>query len=155
MIGSGGADTEAMAHPAIRASYIVSCLAIGGLALAACGGSNRVDSTETSYTIASKLTPSKAHPFTGLWRDDCGDAFGLAIQPAGPGVYSISFCGPGGCFEPGTYRPNSPIAGDPHYRILDNDTIAVSTRKGFQAYHRCVIAARQAGRADGRTARRN
>lgn len=99
--------------------------------------SARTTSSETSRTIAGKLIPSRAHPFTGFWRGHCADDFGLAIQPAGPGVYSISFCGPRGCFKPGTYRPNSAIVGDPDYRVLNADTIEVSGSNGFTAYHRC------------------
>lgn len=122
---------------ACRPVRLPSLLVFSLFAVAACSRPAPVVSSETSYTIAAKLVPSKTHPLTGFWRSACDDNFGLAIRPAGPGVYSISFCGPGGCFEPGTYRPDSAIAGDPSYRILDDDTIELSTTKGFQAVHRC------------------
>ena len=126
-----------MAPRPLRVLRLASCLVLSVLAVAACDSSARVRSSETSHTIGTKLIPSSDHPFTGLWRRDCDNNFGLAVQPAGPSAYSISFCGPGGCFEPGTYRLNSPIEGDPQYRIVDSDTIEVSTTSGFQTYHRC------------------
>ncbi len=89
--------------------------------------------------IAEKLAvPSQSHPLAGFWKSgDCSDDFGLAIAPAGKGLYSISFCGPGGCFVPGTYRPNSPIVGDPSYRVVNNNTIDVDRRDGFARSIRC------------------
>ena len=74
----------------------------------------------------------------GFWKDHCEDDFGLKIEPAGGEQYSISFCGPGGCFEPGTYRPNSPIFGDQAYRVIDADTIEVLGGDGFSTYYRCA-----------------
>ncbi len=76
----------------------------------------------------------------GFWKDHCEDEFGLKIEAAGAGLYSISFCGPGGCFEPGTYRPNSPIFGDKSYRVVDGNTIEVLGGDGFSKYYRCVSA---------------
>ena len=39
--------------------------------------------------------------FTGFWKEDCDQAFGLQIMHHGPdGKYSIVFCGPGGCGNP-------------------------------------------------------
>ena len=53
-------------------------------------------------------------------------------------MYSVSFCGPGGCFEPGTYRPNTPIVGDPEYQVIDSNTLGISRKDGtFQQYSRC------------------
>ena len=79
------------------------------------------------------------HPYAGFWkRPDCSNEFGLAISPAGRrGWYSVSFCGPGGCFTPGTYRPNTRLVGDKLYRILEKDTIEVRSRDGFVRYVRC------------------
>lgn len=73
----------------------------------------------------------------GFWKDHCEDGHGLKIEPAGGELYSISFCGPGGCFEPGTYRPNSAIVGDDSYRVIDADTIEVLGGDGFSKYYRC------------------
>jgi hypothetical protein len=74
---------------------------------------------------------------TGFWKEDCTHDFGLQIARAGADQYSISFCGPGGCFEPGTYRPNSPIYGDRAYRVKDAKTMAVLGADGFSTYVRC------------------
>ena len=80
---------------------------------------------------------SSTHPYAGFWKQPgCVDRFGLAIAPEGP-LYSVSFCGPGGCFSPGTYRPNTKLVGDSGYRIIDKDTIEVSTTLGFSKYVRC------------------
>ncbi|MEG4997849.1 CHAT domain-containing protein [Microcoleus sp. B4-D4] len=91
---------------------------------------------------AEKLAvPSQSHPLAGFWKSgDCSDDFGLAIAPAGEGLYSISFCGSGGCFVPGTYRPNSPLVGDRSYRIVNNNTIDVEGRDGFTRYIRCPLS---------------
>jgi hypothetical protein len=78
------------------------------------------------------------HPYAGFWKQsECTDRFGLAIAPAESTLYSVSFCGPGGCFVPGTYRPNTQLVGDPNYRIINKDTIEVRTALGFSKYVRC------------------
>jgi hypothetical protein len=89
-------------------------------------------------------TPSPQWPagvpkpdLSGFWKNDCAENFGLKIAPAGKDLYSISFCGPGGCFEPGSYRPNSAIFGDPLYRVKDANTIEVLGADGFSTYRRC------------------
>ena len=87
--------------------------------------------------------PTEAHPYSGFWADDghCDEGFGLVISPAGAGMYSVSFCGPGGCFDPGTYRPNTSLVGDSSYQLIDPDTIGVSTNDGgYQRYERCSVA---------------
>lgn len=79
----------------------------------------------------------------GFWKDHCEDGFGLKIEAAGGDLYSVSFCGPGGCFEPGTYRPNSPIFGDESYRVIDADTLEVLGGDGFSTYRRCSAPPRK------------
>lgn len=91
----------------------------------------------TSENIVEHLSPAPGYPLVGFWKDHCEDAFGLAVDRAGKGLYSISFCGPGGCFPPGTFRPNSPIIGDPDYNVVDQDTLDVRGRDGFSTYFRC------------------
>ncbi len=82
-------------------------------------------------------------PYAGFWKaHDCTASFGLAISPAGkPGLYSVSFCGPGGCFKPGTYRPDTTLVNDEKYWVIDLNTIEVSgcgKRAGqFARYVRC------------------
>jgi hypothetical protein len=91
----------------------------------------------TSDDSAAWPTDRPKPGLAGFWRDHCEDDFGLKIERAGEGLYSISFCGPGGCFEPGTYRPNSPIFGDESYRVIDADTLEVLGGDGFSKYYRC------------------
>jgi len=108
-----------------RNAFILSCAAI----LAACGPPDR--------RAEQTAIPSATHPLAGFWKEPgCKDRFGLAIAPAGD-IYSASFCGPGSCFAPGTYRPNTSIVGDSQYRVIDNDTIEVGGRSGFDKYVRC------------------
>ena len=99
--------------------------------LLGCDGNAPADRTAELAAI-----PSALHPYAGFWKSDPKDNFGLAIAPATEGYYSISFCGPGGCFKPGTYRPNSRIEGDPNYQIVNVNTIKVSTSSGFDTYFR-------------------
>jgi len=88
-------------------------------------------------TAERAAVASSTHPLAGFWKkSNCDDHFGLAIAPEGK-LYSVSFCGPGGCFAPGTYRPNTTIVGDPHYRVIDDDTIEVGGKDGFSRYVRC------------------
>jgi hypothetical protein len=78
---------------------------------------------------------------SGFWKHHCEDGYGLKIEPAGRDFYSVSFCGPGGCFEPGTYRPNSPIFSDQSYRVIDGNTLEVLGGDGFSTYYRCPAPA--------------
>jgi hypothetical protein len=56
----------------------------------------------------------------------------------GERTYYVSFCGPGGCFAEGTYRPETPLYGDPSYRIVDTNTIEVQGWIGtWEKYVRC------------------
>jgi len=77
--------------------------------------------------------------FTGFWKTQCKDAFGLQIKPFGEaGKYSVSFCGPGGCFEPGTYRPLTTIENDPAYEVISSKHIKVVGRGGSRTdYFKC------------------
>lgn len=83
---------------------------------------------------AGKPTPN----LTGFWKTDCHDNFGVKIEPTGGDLYSLSFCGPGGCFAPGTWRPNSPIFGDKAYGVISADAIQLPFGDGFLTYHRCL-----------------
>ncbi|HEX9625531.1 MAG TPA: hypothetical protein VGA00_01175 [Acidiferrobacterales bacterium] len=91
---------------------------------------------DPNWHLERQARPSKTHPLGGFWKQDVRHDFGLAIGPAEGNAYYISFCGPGGCFEKGRYRPNSAIEGDPDYRVIDADTIEVKGRKGFARYVR-------------------
>ena len=89
-----------------------------------------------NWHIEREAFPSNSHPLGGFWKKDKRHDHGLAIGKADNQNYFISFCGPGGCFEKNTYRPNSKIEGDPVYRIIDQDTIEVRGKKGFEKYTR-------------------
>lgn len=82
--------------------------------------------------------PDTAKDFTGMWKNECEQDFGLQIKPVGrDGKYSVSFCGPGGCFDPGTYRPNTFINGDRSYKVVSDSEIQVKGGDGFSTYRKC------------------
>ena len=83
-------------------------------------------------------TAASAANFTGFWKGDCSDAFGIQIRPDRGKTYSISFCGPGGCFAPGTWMPNTAIEGDPSYHVIDMDTLEVRKGERWQRYKKCT-----------------
>jgi hypothetical protein len=91
---------------------------------------------DPNWHIEKQAKPSKTHPLGGFWKKKESHNFGLAIGKASDGLYFVSFCGPGGCFEKGTYRPNTTIDGDPSYRVIDKNTIEVRGQKGFEKYTR-------------------
>lgn len=96
------------------------------------------DPSRNSGNVAAQIDRNPEFPFSGFWKGECGENFGLAIEPSPKGTgYSVSFCGPGGCFKPGTYRPDTTIVNDPMYKIVDKDTIDVTTQEGFSRYIRC------------------
>lgn len=97
------------------------------------------DPGKDSSNIESVLHYDDNYPYVGFWKGRCSEGFGLSIDKAGDGLYSISFCGPGGCFKPGTYRPNTTLVDDPNYRIINEDEIEVKGRDGFSKYHRCGL----------------
>jgi hypothetical protein len=103
-------------------------------------GGQKADPPTAAAPQASPPSPGQppGPSLAGFWKENCKQDFGLWIAQAGGGLYSISFCGPGGCFEPGTYRPNSAIVGDPKYRVKDAQTIEVLGLDGFAAYTRCA-----------------
>jgi len=89
-----------------------------------------------NWHIERKAKKSKSHPLGGFWKSNQSHDHGLAIGAATDNEYYISFCGPGGCFEKGMYRPNSSIIGDSNYKVIDYDTIEVKNKKGFKKYYR-------------------
>jgi hypothetical protein len=79
-----------------------------------------------------------ATDFTGFWKPYCTDAFGIQIKPHKANTYSVSFCGPGGCFEPGTWMPNTTIEGDPAYRVIDANNIELKKVDRWQRFTKCT-----------------
>jgi hypothetical protein len=76
--------------------------------------------------------------FTGFWKWRCSDAWGVQIKKQTGNLFSVSFCGPGGCFEPGTWMPNTPIDGDPKYHYINPTTLAIQHGDGWQTLTRCT-----------------
>jgi hypothetical protein len=94
---------------------------------------------QPNWHVEENARPSKTHPLAGFWKPgDCAKDGGLAIGPMGESTYYVSFCGPGGCFAEGTYRPETTIVGDPTYRLLDPTTLEVVGWLGIsQKYVKC------------------
>ena len=77
--------------------------------------------------------------YTGFWKGDCSDGFGVQIKPAENQLYSVSFCGPGGCFEPGEWTPNTRIEGDPKYKVISPSELGIKRKDGgFFIYKKCT-----------------
>jgi hypothetical protein len=75
-------------------------------------------------------TPDVTKNFTGFWKNNCEQAFGLQIKPFGSdGKYSIVFCGPGGCGKPEDSR-HSFITGDKRYEVVSEDELIEVDRDG-------------------------
>jgi len=81
--------------------------------------------------------PSKN--FTGFWKEDCEQAFGLQIMPHGTdGKYSIVFCGPGGCGDPDSEGRITFITRDRNYEVISESEIKERSANGWDTYHRCT-----------------
>jgi hypothetical protein len=89
---------------------------------------DRIDRARTSYNVASTIPKNQAYPMAGFWKNDCANDFGMAIEAAVDGKYTIIFCGPGACGR----RDQSPaidLQSDSHYRALDDNTIEALPEK--------------------------
>jgi hypothetical protein len=84
--------------------------------------------------------PDSSKDFTGFWKADCEDAFGLQIKHFGAdGKYSITFCGPGGCMDPENEGRKTFINKDPHYQVVSEQELKTQTNDGgWKTYHRCT-----------------
>ena len=91
---------------------------------------------DPNWHVEKAAQSSPGHPLGGFWKRKPQHEFGLAIGPAGKGMYYVSFCGPGGCFARGTYRPNTSIVDDAAYRVIDENTIEVKSKREFARYSR-------------------
>jgi hypothetical protein len=112
-------------------------LSMGVLVYVAVMTSQEIGRTHDDDRIAEKTAiPSETHPMAGFWKTQSSDNFGLAISPAGVGKYSVSFCGPGGCFKPSTYRPDTPLIDDEDYQVINPNTLRVLGSDGWTSYHR-------------------
>src|SRR5207302_6570961 len=82
---------------------------------------------------------SRPADFTGFWKVNCSDAFGVQIKEQPGNSFSVSFCGPGGCFRPGEWMPNTPIIGDPKYRVINATTLDTERQDGWDRYTKCTM----------------
>lgn len=115
----------------------IQVIAVGTTGFYFVGANLGIDPTHDPERIAEKTAiPSEAHPMAGFWKDSPTDNFGLAVAPAEGNLYSVSFCGPGGCFKPGTYRAITPLVGDENYQVVSTDTLRVRGRDGWATYRR-------------------
>lgn len=104
------------------------------------GPDPRIDPGKTSANIhlSGALNPTPAHPYAGFWKADCRANVGLAIAAAEPGTYSVSLCGPGACYKPGTYSPNTRLVGDDNYKLESRTRMQVKRADGsFTVHERC------------------
>ena len=113
---------------------------IGGYKVMKIFGAPKMNGQDAERYARAHAIPSKEFPIAGWWADNCTKGPDLAIMPAmgqsGGVKYSIVFCG-NGCFSPGTYRPDTTIVGDPHYRVSTNDIIEMDTATGWERIFRC------------------
>lgn len=115
----------------------IQVVAIGTTAFYVVGAQYGLSPTHDPERIAEKSAiPSETHPLAGFWKSSPTDNFGLAIAPAEGNLYSVSFCGPGGCFKPGTYRSDTPLVGDEDYQVISTDTLLVRSQDGWSTYSR-------------------
>ena len=94
---------------------------------------------EPHWHLETNAIKSESHPYAGFWKsENCNNDWGWAIGPANENTYYISFCGPGGCFKEGTYRPNTTIINDEKYKIIDENTIQAWSEYGWHKHVRCA-----------------
>ena len=90
------------------------------------------------WHVEKNAVASQSHPLAGFYKsENCKDPWGWAVGPIGTDKYYISFCGPGGCFPEGTYRPNTTIYNDSDYEVVDKDTIKMKSKNGWKIAVRC------------------
>jgi hypothetical protein len=84
--------------------------------------------------------PDPSKNFTGFWKQNCDEAFGLQIMPYGKdGRYSVIFCGPGGCGTPGEEGKNTFITKDPDYIVISDSELKIrNADSDWDAYLRCT-----------------
>lgn len=134
---SGGKGLKYGARGIASVASAIQVVAVGAVVFTLVSIKLGFDPTHDPERIAEKTAiPSESHPYGGFWKSDPTDNFGLAIAPAEDKLYSVSFCGPGGCFKPGTYRPNTSLIGDDDYQVVSADVLRVRGQDGWATYSR-------------------
>jgi hypothetical protein len=136
---TGASTTRCMIHRGARSGVGVFALIVLAAGCLVSCGQPAPPNDAPNWQVEEKARPSKTHPLAGFWKaKDCRLDAGLAIGPMGERTYYVSFCGPGGCFAEGTYRPETTLYGDPTYRVIDENTIEVVGWLGTRdRYVRC------------------
>ncbi|MCA2999156.1 MAG: hypothetical protein ING75_11195 [Rhodocyclaceae bacterium] len=90
--------------------------------------------------IAAENYPGEADlsvNFAGFWKGSCSDGFGLRIKPVDiPGMYTVTFCGPGGCGDEGNERKTF-IKGDKRYNVISATELQVGQEGSRSTYKKC------------------
>lgn len=77
--------------------------------------------------------------FTGFWKENCDEAFGLQIMHHGrEGRYSVVFCGPGGCGDPDSDGRDTFISKDSDYQVVSENEIKTRGANGWDTYRKCT-----------------
>lgn len=90
--------------------------------------------------IAVENSPGEADlsiNLAGFWKEKCSDTFGLRIKPADkPGMYTVTFCGPGGCGDERNERKTF-ITGDKGYNLVSANELQVGRSGDRSSYKKC------------------
>ena len=90
--------------------------------------------------LAIEDSPGKAdlsRNFAGFWKEKCSDSSGLRIRPVDqPGMYTVTFCGPGGCGDEQEERKTF-ITGDRHYTLTTAGELQVGPEGNRSTYRKC------------------
>lgn len=81
--------------------------------------------------------PDLSLNFAGFWKGKCSDTFGLRIKPVDkPGMYTVTFCGPGGCGDEQDERKTF-IKGDKNYNVVSSTELQVGPADDRSTYNKC------------------
>jgi hypothetical protein len=84
--------------------------------------------------------PDLSLNFAGFWKVECSDSYGLRIRPLDkPGMYTVTFCGPGGCGDEQQERRTF-ITGDQHYKVVSGGKLQVGPEGKRATYTKCSDA---------------
>lgn len=76
--------------------------------------------------------------YTGVWKGDCSDFWGVLIRPAGEGVYAVTFCGRSSCMKAGEWTPDTRIENDPMYQVVSATELRIKRKDGgYFTYVQC------------------
>ncbi len=81
--------------------------------------------------------PNLSLNFAGFWKTSCTEGFGLRIKPVGtPGMYTVTFCGPGGCGDENNERQTY-ITGDKGYNVVSATELQIGRSDNRSTYKKC------------------